>query len=347
MSDRAERTERTPAEPLPADAAVPEPVGPEAVAVVLMAYGTPASAEAIEEYYTDIRRGHPPTLEQLAELTGRYAAIGGVSPLGARTAEQRRAVQAALDELEPGRFTVVLGLKHSAPKIEQAVADVVARGFRTIVAAVLAPHDSELSVGEYVGRVRAAAPEGVAVRALRSWATDQAFVDFVARDLQRRLDAAASARAADGRARRTLVLFTAHSLPARVLDTGDPYPAQLRATAEAVAGQLGLREGFDWRLAWQSAGRTREPWLGPDIGEEIERVSAEAVDAATDPPVDTVIVSAVGFVADHLEVLYDLDLEARHLAEQLGLEFDRTSCVNDDPGVMAGLARRIHAIATE
>lgn len=296
------------------------------VAVVLMAYGTPTSPEAIEEYYTDIRRGRPPTAEQLAELTGRYEAIGGLSPLAARTAEQRDAVQAALDELAPGRYTVVLGLKHADPKIEQAVAEVIAAGFRTIVAAVLAPHDSDLSVGEYVRRVETAAGHAeVAVRAVRSWALLPEFVDFVARDLQHRLSVAAG---------RTRVLFTAHSLPARILDTGDPYPRELRATAEAVAAQLGLREGTDWQVAWQSAGRTPEPWLGPDVTDVIR--SGELAD------VDTLIVCAVGFVADHLEVLYDLDLEARHLAGEAGVAFDRTTCVNADPAVMAGLARLIH-----
>jgi ferrochelatase len=314
---------------------------PGRVAVVLMAYGTPESADTIEEYYTDIRRGRPPTPEQLADLTARYDAIaafgeGRTAPLAARTEEQRTALQAALDELDPGRFTVVLGLKHAHPKIEATVAEVCAAGYPTIVAIALAPHDSELSVGEYVGRVRAAAAAtdpSVDVHAVRSWARTPAFVEFIARDLQHRLDAAAAARRHTGG--RTLVLFTAHSLPARILDSGDPYPAELRATAEAVAGQLGLREGTDWRIAWQSAGRTPEPWLGPDIGEVIGSL------AATDPDVDTVIVSAVGFVADHLEVLYDLDIEARHLAREAGLAFDRTGCVNADPAVMADLAALI------
>lgn len=298
------------------------------VAVVLMAYGTPAAPSGIEAYYTDIRRGRPPTPEQLADLTARYEAIGGVSPLAARTAEQQAAIQHALDELDPGRYTVVLGLKHADPKIEQAVAEVLADGYDTIVAAVLAPHDSELSIGEYVRRVATAAGDAATVHAVRSWARLPEFVDFVARDLQHRL------QVADGRTR---VLFTAHSLPARIVAAGDPYPSELRATAEAVAGRLGLREGVDWDLAWQSAGRTPEPWLGPDVGEVIR--------SGTLADVDTVIVSAVGFVSDHLEVLYDLDIEARTLATEAGLAFDRTSCVNADPAVMGALAARIHATA--
>ncbi len=135
------------------------------------------------------------------------------------------------------------------------------------------------------------------------------------------------------------MLFTAHSLPERILTTGDPYPDELRSTAEAVAARLGLVEGNDWQLAWQSAGRTPEPWLGPDILEVIDEFGG-------DPHIDGVIASAVGFVADHLEVLFDLDIEARQRAEQHGLAFDRTACVNDHPVVMAALAARVHAAAT-
>jgi ferrochelatase len=301
-------------------------------AVVVMAYGTPASTEDIEAYYTDIRRGRPPTPELLAELTGRYDAIGGVSPLAARTEEQRVAIHDALDALEPDRYTVVLGTKHSKPSIEAAVAQVVEAGFEHIVGLVLAPHYSAYSVGQYLARLRAAVPEqlaaAVSVEGVESWATEPAFVDFIAADLQRRLDLA------DGR---TLVLFTAHSLPTRILADGDPYPDELRSTAEAVAQQLGLHEGRGWRIAWQSAGRTPEPWIGPDILTALDDIAAGG-------HYDTVIVSAVGFVSDHLEVLYDLDIEARVHAEQLGLGFDRTSCVNDDPRVMAALARRVHRI---
>lgn len=300
--------------------------------MVLMAYGTPARTEDIEAYYTDIRRGRPPTPELLAELTARYDAIGGVSPLTARTDEQRAAIQSALDELEPDRYTVVLGTKHSTPSIETAIAKVLDAGFEHVVGVVLAPHYSAYSVGQYLTRLRAAVPEHlertVTVDGVESWATEPAFVDYVAADLQRRLDVAEG---------RTIVLFTAHSLPTRILDDGDPYPDELRSTAEAVAQQLGLHEGRGWRIAWQSAGRTPEPWIGPDILVALDEIAAAG-------EYDTVIVSAVGFVSDHLEVLYDLDIEARTHAEHLGLEFDRTSCVNNDPRVMAALARRIHRV---
>ncbi|MCB0965738.1 MAG: ferrochelatase [Ilumatobacter sp.] len=296
-------------------------------AVVLMAYGTPTDVDQIEAYYTDIRRGRPPTPEQLADLTARYDAIGGLSPLAERTEAQRRTLAEQLERLAPGEYEVAIGLKHADPKIEATVDRLAAEGYRRAIGLVLAPHDSAYSVGQYLDRLRAAAePHGMAVGGVRSWATEPAFVEFVADDLRMRLDADPAP---------TRVVFTAHSLPERIIAAGDVYPDELRSTATAVAGRLGLTEGDDWQIGWQSAGRTPEPWLGPDILEVLDTLAA-------DPSVERVIVSAVGFVADHLEVLYDLDIEAAHRAAELGLSFDRTACVNDDDEVMAALAARVH-----
>ena len=300
------------------------------VAVLLMAYGTPRSRDEILPYYTDIRRGRPPTDEALADLTRRYEAIGGVSPLARLTEAQRDAIQIALDSIAPDRYEVVLGLKHADPKIEAAVDEIAGRGCAKIVGAVLAPHYSAYSVGQYLGRAREAAePHGIEVAGLESWATEPAFVDFIIDELRNRLGDMPD---------RTRVLFTAHSLPERIVLGGDPYMDELRSTAEAVAERLGLREGIDWQIAWQSAGRTPEPWIGPDILDVIDQLGA-------DDGVDGVIVSSVGFVADHLEVLYDLDIEARDRADRVDLAFDRTASVNDAPAVMAALAHRIHLAA--
>jgi ferrochelatase len=307
----------------------------ERVGVVVMAYGTPASQAEILPYYTDIRRGRPPSDEQLADLTRRYEAIGGLSPLLERTEAQRVAVQRALDASDPGLFDVVLGLKHADPRIEAAVDGLAARGIEHVVGTVLAPHYSALSVGEYLARFDAAAARnGMRSTGIESWATEPALIAFLARDIRERL-----ARMPF----RTRVVFTAHSLPARILDLGDAYPSQLQATAEAVVAdrglvERGLAEGDGWEVAWQSAGRTPEPWLGPDILAVIARLGH-------DPDVDGVLVCACGFVADHLEVLYDLDVEARAEADRHRLAFDRTACVNDDSDVMAALAARIHAAA--
>ncbi len=305
------------------------------VAVVLMAYGTPRTPAEIEPYYTDIRRGRPPTPEALADLTARYAAIGGVSPLAELTEAQGAALQSALDAAEPSRFEVSLGLKHADPKVEETARRVAAGGVGAVVGLVLAPHYSSYSIGQYLDRVRQGVAESgidIPVAGVESWATEPAFVEFLATDLERRLDAM---RASTGG--RVRVLFTAHSLPQRIIDDGDPYPDQLRATAEAVAARVGLTEGDDWQIAWQSAGRTPEPWIGPDI--------LEVIDSLGDDDVDGVIVSACGFVADHLEVLYDLDVEAADRAASHGLAFDRTACVNDDAAIMAALAERVRELA--
>ena len=299
-------------------------------AVILMAYGTPRTREEILPYYTDIRRGRPPTPELLQELTDRYEAIGGLSPLKQLTEAQRDALQRELDAAAPGKFHVTLGLKHATPFIEEAVAEVAAEGFRRIVGIVLAPHFSSYSIGQYIGRVReAAAPHGIEVTGIDSWATEPAFVDFLAADLRNKLAAMPE---------KTKVLFTAHSLPQRIIDGGDPYPHELRATAEAVAAAAGLTRWSQWSIAWQSAGRTPEPWIGPDILEVIDSFGAQKT---TDEPIDGVVVCACGFVADHLEVLYDLDIEASHRAGERGLSFARTACVNDDASVMAALAQRV------
>ena len=294
-----------------------------------MAYGTPRSQDEILPYYTDIRRGRPPTPELLAELTARYDAIGGISPLAQRTESQRDELQRQLDGLAPGRFTVRLGLKHAHPMIEEAVDEFARDGFTDLVALVLAPHFSSYSIGQYVGRARdAATPHGMTVRSVDSWATEPAFVDFIANDMKNRL----ASMPPD-----TRVLFTAHSLPQRIIDSGDPYPAELRSTAQAVAARVDLQEGSRWSIAWQSAGRTPEPWIGPDILAVIDEIA----DARTS---SAVLVSACGFVADHLEVLYDLDIEAKAHAARRGLGFERTACVNDDSEVMGALARRVTAI---
>jgi ferrochelatase len=195
---------------------------------------------------------------------------------------------------------------------------------------VLAPHYSTYSIGQYTDRVRAAAaPHNIEVRAVETWAREDAFIDFLASDLRTKLSQMPE---------RTKVLFTAHSLPQRIIDAGDPYPEELRATAELVASKAELTRWSQWSIAWQSAGRTPEPWIGPDILAVIDQM---ATMRDTDESVDGIVVCACGFVADHLEVLYDLDLEAAQRAESYGMAFARTACVNSDSLVMAALARRL------
>jgi ferrochelatase len=302
---------------------------PAEVGLVIMAYGTPAGADEVEAYYTHIRRGHPPTPEQLADLTARYRAIGGTSPLAARTEAQRTALAGALDAAEPGRWSVALGQKHAAPFIEDAVATLAADGVRGLVGLVLAPHYAGASVGQYVARLRAAAAEhGLPVDAIEHWHLEPTYLAFLADAVRDGLAALPE---------RTKVLFTAHSLPERAL-VDDPYPDQLRASAEAVADAVGLDRREGWSLCWQSAGRTADPWRGPDILEVID-------DLAGTGRADGVLVCPQGFVSDHLEIVYDLDVEAARRAHERGLVFSRTRVLNDDPVVLTALAARVRAAA--
>lgn len=274
--------------------------------VVVMAYGTPAALDDLGAYYTHIRRGRPPSTEQLDELRSRYEAIGGVSPLRRITDAQRSRLATALGD----GFTVTLGYKHAPPFIEDAAA---AAGPDT-VGVVLAPHYSKASVGEYVERLGRPA--------VQSWHDLPEWLDFQVEAVRRALAELPA---------RTHVLFTAHSLPERVLE-GDPYEGELATSAAEIAARAQL-DADTWSVAWQSAGRTPEPWRGPDILEVIAGLDT-----------DGVLVCAQGFTADHLEVLYDLDIVAREHAEKLGLAFARTEMMNDDAVVLTALAERVRSL---
>jgi len=290
------------------------------IGVVLMAYGTPATPADVEAYYTHIRRGRPPTPELLTDLRRRYDAIGGISPLRERTEAQRAGLAAELGTA----YDVRLGMKHASPFIEDTVAAFAADGVTEVVALVLAPHYSRLSVGEYLERAREAGAEhGVKlVREVEHWHDQPVYVDLLAERVEQELARMPAA---------TKLLVTAHSLPARILADGDPYPDQLRATAEAIAARCGLNPWAGFTVAWQSAGRTPEPWVGPDMLEVIRELAATG-------RAEGVLVCPAGFVSDHLEVLYDLDVEARAVTEGAGLTFARTESLNDDPRFLRMLA---------
>jgi len=277
-------------------------------AVVLMAYGSPATAEDIRPYFEDIRGGRPVSDEAVAALAERYRRIGGRSPLDHVTEAQRAALERKLE------LPVFVGMKHWQPRIAEAVKRALDGGASRLIGVVLAPHYSRLSVGEYRDRLEAALDGSEAELVLvESWHDDPAFAEVVA-----------------GRVRGTdaWVAFTAHSLPERILADGDPYRDQLLETSRLVAERGGL--GDHWSFAFQSASPTGEPWLGPDILEELERLHRQGV--------RKVLVAPVGFVSDHLEILWDLDVEARERAEELGLELARIESMNDDPAFIRALA---------
>ncbi|MDP8955023.1 MAG: ferrochelatase [Actinomycetota bacterium] len=300
--------------------------------VVVMAYGTPAGPDDVEAYYTHVRRGRPPTPELLADLVRRYEAIGGVSPLGRHTRAQAARLGAALDARSPGGFRVQVGYKHAPPFLEDAVEALVAAGVDQLVGLVLAPHYSAASVGEYLSRLRDRAARlapGLVVSAVDDWHLEPAYLAFLVAEVRRCLSALPEA---------TKVLFSAHSLPERVVAGADPYPDQVAETGAAVAAELGLSPWSDWAVAWQSAGRTPEPWIGPDVVTVLE-------DLAGTGRAEGVVVCPCGFVSEHLEVLYDLDVEARARAGEVGLAFARTAVVNDDPAVLGALAERVMTLA--
>ena len=303
------------------------------VGVLFMAYGTASGPEDIERYYTDIRGGRAPSPEHLAELRDRYASIGNVFPLLDTTRAQARG---AVERLNVGGdgFREYLGMKHSPPFIPEAVSRMRADGIERAIGIVMAPHWSGMSVETYVERVLAAVDEqggGVECSFVRSFHDHPAFVQLLARRVRMALDRLGVAR--------PTVLFSAHSLPVRSATDGTlrclrcdcadscRYRDGLQRTADLVAAELDLE---DHRIAWQSAGRTDDPWWGPAVDDVIPQLAAEGREG--------VVICSAGFVSDHLETLYDLDAEARATAEEVGIAFDRTPMPNADPEFLDVLA---------
>jgi len=291
-------------------------------AVLLMAYGGPDRLDQVAAYYTDIRRGSPPPPELLDELIERYRAIGGGSPLSAIVEAQRAALEREL--AARGRpVRVYAGMRHIEPRIGRIVEGMAADGVTRFVAIALAPQASSNAAGyrrAVDGALTGLGEAAPAVTYVESWYDQPRFIDALAETTREALG-----RFGDTTGVR--VMFTAHSLPARVLAEGDPYPEQLAGTAALVAGRLGLA---DYDFAFQSAGRTGEPWLGPDILAEIRRLAEAGVSG--------LVIRPVGFVADHLEVLYDIDIEAQAVAREVGVRLERARSMNDDPTFIAGLA---------
>jgi ferrochelatase len=317
---------------------VSEPIG-----VLVMAYGTASGPDDIERYYTDIRGGRAPSPAFLRELTERYAAVGNRFPLLDITRAQAAGLETALNAAEPGRYRVFLGMKHSAPTIAQGVEELRGAGITRGVGIVMAPHWAGMSIPTYVERVVAACDDdGPAFTFVRSFHDHPGFVALLARRVR---DALASLPP-DVREDAALV-FSAHSLPVRTLDDGSQrclrcdepvcaaacrYHEGLRETADLVAGALGLRT---YTTGWQSAGRTADPWWGPPIEDVLRDLAAAGA--------PSVVVCSAGFVADHLEILYDLDIEARAIAEGAGMAFARTEMPNADPAYTAMLADVVRA----
>lgn len=294
------------------------------IGVLVMAYGTPRTLDEVEAYYTHIRRGRRPSDEEIEDLKARYRRIGGASPLRAITEAQAAALQQALDRRAPGRFRVYLAMKHAEPFVADVLRRIVSDGLLEIVALVLAPHESRMIVDEYLEYAEPILREhpDVQLRAIRTWHLNPRYL--VA--LERRIRQALAEFPSD----RTVVVFTAHSLPERILEWGDPYPQRLEETCRALGERLRLAH---WTFAYQSAGHGGVRWLGPDILDVLPKIRSSGFEA--------VLVVPIGFVSDHLEVLYDLDVEARERAQELGLRFRRTESLNVDPEFIEGLADEV------
>jgi ferrochelatase len=290
--------------------------------VLVMAYGTPSTRDDVAAYYTRIRHGQPPTPELLADLVRRYDAIGGTSPLAQRTAAQVSALAAALEASEPGRFDVRFGSKYEPPLIEDTARALREDGVTTVIGLALAPHSSSMSTAQYMARAREALGDEVTLIAIDAWWDVPGFLDLIAARVRDALATIDAPRRGDAE-----VLFSAHSLPERILEDGDTYPDQLRESAREVASRAGLAR---WDVAWQSAGRTADAWLGPDILSVLRDKRAAGVRDLVSCP--------IGFVADHLEVLFDIDVEAQGVAREIGLNLVRTASLNDDPALIAVLA---------
>jgi ferrochelatase len=275
----------------------------ERTGVLCMAYGSPAGEAGVEAYYTHIRGGRPPSPESLAELEERYAAIGG-SPLDEITRRQAAALSERIG------IPAFVGFKHSAPFIAEGAQAALTAGIDRLVGLPLAPHFARMSLGSYESALRAGWPGQLTF--VPGFHDHPAFIAAVQLRLREALAGFTPER----------VFFTAHSLPARILAEGDVYQAQLLRSCELAAESF----DFEWEFAYQSASHTGEPWLGPDLLECIERSSARSV-----------LVCPIGFVADHLEVLYDLDVEAQEFCRERRIELRRTEMFNDRPEFIEAL----------
>lgn len=295
------------------------------IAVLLMAYGGPNNLDEVEPYLLDVRGGRPTKPELVEEIRGRYALIGGRSPLRELTEAQAAGLARALGP----RYPTFVGMRHWHPYIKETVDRIAAAGHRRLVGIVMAPHFSGMSVGAYEKKLVEATQGRVDAALVRRWGDHPKFIAAVTGRVREAL-----ARFRQGTP--VEVLFTAHSLPERILANGDPYADELRASAAAVAKQVGLER---WHFAFQSAGATAEPWLGPEAGAVMRKLAGEGK--------RTFLIVPIGFVCDHVEVLYDVDIMYRDLAKDLDVRLERTVSLNDDPSLIAVLVDLVQHMVTE
>lgn len=292
------------------------------IGVLLMAYGGPDKLEDIPAYLLDVRGGRPTSHELIEEITENYRKIGGKSPILELTRQQAAAVEQKLNEAGDGRYKVYFGMRHWTPWIKDTVDQMIQDGIEQAIAMVLAPHYSSMSIAKYFQKLDEALanhPNPFTYTRIESYHDHPLLIEALAK------------RVIDGLAKmpaETHVIFSAHSLPVRIIKEGDPYDSQLRETAGLVAAKAGLSED-QWSFCYQSAGRSPEPWLGPQIQEHM----LELVDQGH----QNLFSCVIGFVCDHVEVLYDIDIAAQKIAREKGVRLERAPSLNDDPMFIAAL----------
>lgn len=289
------------------------------VGLLVMAYGTPYKDEDIERYYTDIRHGHKPSEEMIADLRGRYHAIGGLSPLAKITEAHAYGLEKALnksqDEVE---FKAYIGLKHIEPFIEDAVEAMHKDGIEEAISIVLAPHYSSFSVEAYNKRAKDAADKlgGLRIKAINDWYKQPKFIQMWADRINETAKQIPADELLD-----TVLIVSAHSLPEKIKQHNDPYPDQLQETADFIFEKVVVPH---YALGWQSEGKTGEPWLGPDVQDLTRELYGRE-------KYKHFIYTPVGFVAEHLEVLYDNDYECKVVTDEVGATYHRPPMPNSDP----------------
>lgn len=292
--------------------------------VLLMAYGSPERVEDIEPYFTHIRGGRRPSPQEIESLRERYLAIGGKSPLLAITTSTAAKLQTRLG----GGYKVYAGMKHWHPYVGEVIHQILSDGIGDLVAIALAPHYSKMSIGSYQEAVKSAnlaIGNAISVKFVDEWYENPNFL----KAWKNRIERSLSEKFKDHSRQDLFVLFTAHSLPERILSWGDPYKPQLFETADKLASMLPLKKS-QYAFAFQSAGHTSEPWLGPDILAKLRELGESGC--------KEILIAPIGFVCDHLEVLYDIDVEAMQLAKEVGIHLERTESLNDSDEFVEVLA---------
>lgn len=296
------------------------------VGLLVMAYGTPYKEEDLERYYTHIRKGKRPTDEMIEDLRSRYEEIGGISPLARITREQGESLEAKLNaEQDDVEFKLYLGLKHIDPFIEDAVQQMAEDGIDEAVSIVLAPHYSTFSIKSYNGRAQEEADKhGIQLTSVVDWYDEPGYIEFWVEQINK-----VYGQMTEEERHNACLIVSAHSLPTKIIQEGDPYPDQLQRTADLIAEGAGIQ---DYEIGWQSEGNTPDPWLGPDV-QDLTR------DLFEQKGYTTFVYAPVGFVADHLEVLYDNDIECKQVCDEVGASYYRPEMPNANPKFINTLSK--------